>query len=104
MTESDVQNLIRNGITDIALTFRANVGIFKTADGRLISTGLPKGFSDLFGFRKSDNKIIFLEVKTEKGIVSKHQLQFIETMRAYGCIAGVVRNVEEARSLILYAK
>ena len=89
------------GVADIAVTFRANVGKFKTLDGRWFDTGLPVGFSDLFGFRKSDNKIIFLEVKTPTGRPSAEQIKFLEAVRKHGCIADIVHSVEEARQLII---
>jgi hypothetical protein len=100
MKEIDVQNSIRLALNPYAVVFRANVGIFKTADGRTVSTGLPKGFSDLFGFRKSDGKIFFIEVKNERGRVRKDQEHFIKTMREHGAIAGVARSPEEAIELI----
>ncbi|PEQ48656.1 VRR-NUC domain-containing protein [Bacillus cereus] len=66
----------------------------------MVATGLPKGFSDLFGFRKSDGKMFFIEVKNEKGKLRVDQKHFIETMRDKGAIAGVARSVEEAIQLI----
>ncbi|PEF28287.1 VRR-NUC domain-containing protein [Bacillus thuringiensis] len=83
-----------------AIVFRANVGTFKTADGRTVSTGLPKGFSDLFGYRKSDGKMFFIEVKNEKGRLRPDQKHFIETMHKNGAIAGVARSPEDAIELI----
>lgn len=100
MKEIDVQNSIRLALNPYAVVFRANVGIFRTTDGRMVATGLPKGFSDLFGFRKSDGKIFFIEVKNEKGRLRVDQKHFIETMRDKGAIAGVARSVEEAIQLI----
>ncbi|MED3623240.1 VRR-NUC domain-containing protein [Neobacillus thermocopriae] len=100
MREIDVQNAIRLALNPYAVCFRANVGIFSTKDGRTISTGLPRGFSDLFGFRKSDGRIFFIEVKNEKGRLRKDQEHFIETMRKNGAIAGVARSPEEAIALI----
>lgn len=98
--EIDVQNSIRLALNPYAVVFRANVGFFSTADGRKISTGLPKGFSDLFGFRKSDGRIFFIEVKNETGRVRPDQEHFIEIMRKNGAIAGVARSPEEAIDLI----
>ena len=98
--EKDIQNAIRLGVNDIAVTFRANVGRFSTEDGRVISTGLPKGFPDLFGYRRSDGKIIFMEVKTDKGRLRPEQEKFLARAKQDGCIAGVVRSVDEARTLI----
>lgn len=101
MTEHDIQNRIRNETGDIAILFRANVGSGVTYDGRHFDTGLPKGFSDLFGFRLSDGKCVFIEVKNIMGRVRPEQQNFIEKMRSYGAIAGVARSVEDARKIIL---
>ncbi|MEH7239875.1 MULTISPECIES: VRR-NUC domain-containing protein [Bacillus] len=95
-----MQNAIRLALNPYAIVFRANVGTFKTADGRTVSTGLPKGFSDLFGYRKSDGKMFFIEVKNEKGRLRPDQKHFIETMHKNGAIAGVARSPEDAIELI----
>ena len=97
--EHSIQNGIRLALADTCVIFRGNVGRVKTPDGRYFDTGLPKGFSDLFGFRKSDSKAVFIEVKTPKGTVSKEQKKFIKTMKSYGAIAGVCRNPQEAKIL-----
>lgn len=101
MREHDVQNSIRTGVSDIAVLFRANVGKGKTVDGRYFDTGLPKGFSDLFGFRKEDGRAVFIEVKTETGRASPEQINFIRKMQLYGALAGIARSVEDARNIIL---
>lgn len=101
MKEIDLQNNIRIALNDIAITFRANVGVFFTKDGRPIRTGLPCGFSDLFGFRRSDGKIFFLEIKTEKGRLRKDQAHFLNTMKKLGAIAGVARSTDEALDIVL---
>ena len=100
MKEIDIQNTIRLALTEIAITFRANVGLFFTRDGRPVSTGLPKGFSDLFGFRKSDGRIFFLEIKTEKGKLSENQKNFLAAMKNQGAITGVARSPEEALRIV----
>lgn len=99
--EIDIQNEIRKNVNDIAVIFRINVGTFKSNDGRFIATGVPAGFSDLFGFRKSDGKAVFLEVKTKTGRLSEKQEHFLKTMKSYGACVGVVRSVEDARRTIL---
>lgn len=99
--EHDIQNRIRNETADIAMLFRANVGQGFTKDGRFFSTGLPKGFSDLFGFRLSDGRAVFIEVKTATGRVRPEQQNFIEQMRSNGALAGIARSVEEARKIIM---
>lgn len=98
--EHIIQNKIREALSPYAVIFRANVGSGVTYDGRHFDTGLPKGFSDLFGFRKSDGKAIFIEVKTPKGKVSPEQENFLKCMKKYGAVAGVCRSPEEALQLI----
>ena len=68
MTEEHrIQNEIRLALSDSCVIFRVNVGQVRTPDGRYFDTGVPQGFSDLFGFRKSDGTAVFIEVKTPKG-------------------------------------
>lgn len=98
--EHKIQNEIRAACVDIAVLFRANVGSGRTFDGRYFETGLPKGFSDLFGFRLSDGRAVFIEVKTAAGRVSAEQKNFIGKMRGYGALAGVARSVEDAKNII----
>lgn len=101
MTEEHIiQNKIRTALSPYAVIFRANVGSGVTYDGRHFDTGLPKGFSDLFGFRKSDGKAIFIEVKTATGRVSPEQKNFIRRMKESGAVAGVCRSPEDALQLI----
>lgn len=101
MTEEHaIQNAIRIALSEYATVFRANVGSGVTYDGRHFETGLPKGFSDLFGFRHSDGRIFFIEVKTPKGRVSEAQKNFLEQMQKYGAIAGVARSVDDAIRLM----
>ena len=101
MTEEHrIMNEIRLVLSEKCITFRINVGVMKTPDGRYFDTGVPKGFSDLFGFRKSDGRAVFIEVKTKKGKVSPEQRRFINQMITYGAVAGVCRSAEEALKLI----
>lgn len=98
--EHDIQNRIRAALAPYAVIFRANVGRMQTPDGRYFSTGLPVGFSDLFGFRRSDGKAVFIEVKTERGRASERQKHFLSEMRKAGAITGICRSPEEAIKLI----
>lgn len=101
MKEADIQNSIRLALNPYAVVFRANVGKVRMADGRWFDTGLPNGFCDLFGFRKSDGKIFFLEVKSKTGRLRDVQKHFIETMKNHGAIAGVARSDQEAIDLVM---
>lgn len=101
MTESDLQRSIMLALSEQGhAVFRANVGQFFTKDGRPIRTGLPVGFSDLFGFRADDAHAFFFEVKTPAGRPSAQQLQFLAAMRQRGAIAGIVRSVDDALQLL----
>lgn len=98
--EHIIQNNIRVALSKDCVIFRGNVGKALTKDGRYFDTGLPKGFSDLFGFRKSDGKAVFIEVKTKEGKPTKEQRNFISKMCSYGAIAGVCRSIEDALNLV----
>lgn len=100
LSEHEIQNEIRVALSEYCVIFRINVGISYTKDGRYFSTGVPKGFSDLFGVRKSDGKAVFIEVKTAKGKISREQMNFIEKMRNVNAVAGICRSVEDAVDLI----
>lgn len=100
MNETDVMNQIRVALSPYCVIFRMNVGTGYTKDGRYFQTGVPPGFSDLFGHRKSDGRAFYIEVKTKTGRVSAKQVQFLERMIANGAIAGVCRSVEDALQLM----
>lgn len=101
MTEHNIQNEIRAALSPYAVMFRCNVGSGYTQDGRYFSTGLPPGFSDLFGVRRSDGKAVFIEVKKTGGKPTQKQLDFIEAMKKHGAVAGICHSTEEAINLIL---
>lgn len=100
MKEIDIQNSIRLALNPYAIVFRTNVGKVRMADGRFFDTGLPKGYSDLSGFRKSDGKMFFLEIKAVKGRLRKDQEHFLSEMNKYPVIVGVARSPEEAIKII----
>ena len=100
ITEHDIQNRIRAALSPYAVIFRANVWKGETANGKWFDTGLPVGFSDLFGFRKSDGRAIFIEVKTHTGRASEAQKNFLFQMERMGAIAGICRSPAEALRLI----
>lgn len=100
MTEHEIQNEIRVALAPYAVIFRVNVGKGYTPDGRFFDTGVPVGFSDLFGFRRSDGKAVFIEVKKPSGKPTESQIQFIESMKAYGAVAGIAHSADEAIKII----
>jgi len=100
-SEADIMRSIMIALSnDGHFVARANVGLFFTKDGRPVSTGLPKGFSDLFGSRVGDARAFYLEIKGPAGRVTTEQSAFLNAMRMRGAIAGVARSVQEARLLL----
>lgn len=100
MTEQDIQNQIRAAVSPYCVIFRINVASGRTVDGRYFNTGVPPGFSDLFGVRRSDGRAVFIEVKKPGGRVSTAQQNFIQQMKAIGAITGVCYSVSDAIALI----
>lgn len=101
MKEIDIQNSIRLALNPYAVIFRVNSGKVRMADGRYFDTGVPNGYPDLSGFRKSDGKMIFIEVKSAKGKLRDVQENFIKIMREHPVIIGVARSPEEAIKIVL---
>jgi hypothetical protein len=79
---------------------RGNVGLFFTKTGEPVRTGLPVGFSDLFGHRGGDAVAWYIEVKKPGGRIRKEQQQFIDAMLSRGAIAGIARSVDEAIAIV----
>lgn len=78
---------------------RMNVGASENANGQYVAFGF-KGCSDIIGQMK-DGKFLAIECKREKGgIASEAQLKFINTVRTYGGVAGIVRSVDEAQKIL----
>lgn len=123
MTERRVQNEIRNALADQGLFFRANVGRAWTGDverldastvlirnARPFDTGLPAGFSDLFGARPvtitedmvGRDLAVFsaIEVKGPRGSASMKQERFIDAINGVGGFAGLARSVDEALQIL----
>ncbi len=82
------------------MAFRANVGKFKMEDGRWFDTGLPPGFSDIFGIAV-DGRPMFVEVKGQGGRLRKEQAAFLAAMYGRGARAGVAYSIEDALRIAL---
>lgn len=124
-TEHNLQNEIRNELAGQCLLFRANVGQAWTGTkvtklpgnkvliegARPFNTGLPPGFSDLFGLVSvtitpdmvGQTVAVFtaLEVKTPHGRPTENQTNFLQAVNDNGGRAGVVRSVEDAVRIAL---
>ena len=103
-TETTLQNEIRLAVGKIknARLFRNNVGMING-----VQFGLCVGSSDLIGFQSvtitpemvGQKIAIFtaLEVKTPKGKPTPEQIAFIDCVRKFGGISGIVKSVDDAR-------
>ena len=123
MKEHSLQNEIRNALAGRALVFRCNVGqawagdATKLPGGRVLlanarpfNTGLPPGFSDLFGLvavtitpeMVGQRVAVFtaLEVKSPNGRPTEQQLAFVKAVNDNGGRAGVVRSVDDAMRVV----
>lgn len=124
MSEHRIQNEIRLAVSAAraATLFRANVGqgwqgrarvqgdtvILRGA--RPFSTGLPKGFPDLFGVKPVTvtpemvgqrlGVFVYLEVKTQTGRVRREQAAVLQHLQAMGAIGGVARSAADALALL----
>lgn len=99
--EAAIQDSIRVALAEHGyIVFRANVGKVKTADGRFFDAGLPVGFPDLFGFKPSNGKIYFIEVKTPTGHRRDDQVRFANFLRDKAAIYGVARSAEQAVAIV----
>lgn len=100
--EQDIQNLIKDIINRFyGRCWRANAGVFKSFDGKRIVQGLPKGFPDLFGFRRRDGKMFFLEVKSKKGKRTEEQERFEQMLNENpNILYGVVKSLDDALKVL----
>lgn len=105
--ETRITDEIRLALSDTCVLARSPAGFFyqgKRVGDRLINLRPTKvlvpGWPDLTGFRRSDGKAVFIEVKTAKGRPSAEQLKFIELAKRSGCLAGIARSVEDAERIV----
>lgn len=112
MKEINIQRLIQLELSNAGvLTFRNNIGQYKTQEGYIIRYGVGNpGGSDLIGIvptvitsdmvNKTIGVFAAIEVKTPTGRPTKEQLNFIEVIKSNGGIAGICRSPEDALKLI----
>jgi len=129
--EHSLQKSIQNDLAGECLLFRANVGtgwqgkkverfskpttlVVNRGDvvirgARPFSTGLPTGFSDLFGLTrititeamvgKQVGVFFAIEVK-DKTNASREQANFLAAVKNNGGISGIARSEEDARRIV----
>ena len=121
--EHGMQNAVRNALAESGFFFRANVGqawtgakITKLPGGRVLiegarpfNTGLPPGFSDVFGFvpvtitqdmvGKTVAVFTAIECKSPTGRKQDNQRRFIGAVQGAGGRAGFARDVATALAI-----
>lgn len=70
--------------------------------GRPLHAGLCVGSSDLIGYRQVNGvaQFVALEVKSTTGRPTKEQSQFIDHIKGAGGVAGIVRSVADAQTML----
>lgn len=102
LSEKEIQSMIISAISYLGKVYNITTGVFATGGGnnkRFVRT-FPKGTPDLLGFRYSDGRIFFIEVKKEKGLLSCEQKLFREWVLTTKALYGVARSVEDALLII----
>lgn len=66
----------------------------------IMRTGLPNGYPDLSGHRKTDGKAVYIECKVGYNKPTEDQIKFLVKRREEGCIAGICRSVQDALDLV----
>lgn len=111
MTEQQIQQEIRlklsRGSTRL---WRNNTGALRDERGQLVRYGLCAGSADLIGIRtititpdmvgQTVGVFTALEVKAARGRVTSEQQAFLAMVRQQGGIAGVVRSIDDAQTLL----
>lgn len=133
MKEHGAQNAIRNALAGTCFTFRANVGTGWQGTGkpfqasrpitvamspgdvllrnaRPFNTGLPPGFSDLFGFvpvtitpdMVGQRVAVFvaIECKSATGRARERQGNFLQAVNDNGGRAGIARTPDDALRIV----
>jgi hypothetical protein len=70
---------------------------------KLKATGLTKGASDLIVIAPN-GKLMFIELKTDKGVQSEYQKEFEKRVTALGYEYHLIRSLEEFKMLIENSK
>ena len=100
-SEHSIQSAIMVAVSQHHCTiFRSNVGKVKMADGRWFDTGLPKGHPDLYGFKWSNGKVFYLEIKNAKGKPRTDQIRFHKMLTSHHIIHGIARSTDDALKII----
>lgn len=82
------------------VVFRNNVGMLPDKNGRMVQYGLCKGSSDLIGFDRDSGFFVAIECKTDKGVLTKEQQIFIDTVKKSGGFSCVIRDAKKLKIIL----
>ncbi len=112
--ETQITKHIIESLSPWCWLHRNHVGRVQDSHKRWHSFGLGKGSPDLVGYTKititpdmvGKQVAVFtgIEVKTSKGVVADHQVDFIDNLVYGGAIAGVARSCKDAYDLVMRYK
>lgn len=99
--ETNLQLRIMVALSQTCVLVRVPAGMFWAGPNRdvPVRVAMP-GHPDLAGYRRSDGRAVYIEVKTRRGRVTKEQEQFITLAKQAGCLAGVARSVKDAEEIV----
>lgn len=99
MTELELQKEIKSKL--IALGHSCwQVDSGKKVTYKTRGLGLEKGFPDLFGARKNDGRLFFIEVKIGNGKPSENQIEFLKAANENNVLNGIAWNYEQALAIV----
>lgn len=99
MTELELQKQIKKTLNDMGhRCWQVDSG--KKVTYKTRGQGLEKGFPDIFGARKGDGKLFFIEVKIGNGKPSDNQIKFLKNANENNVLNGIAWNVEEAIEIV----
>jgi len=109
--EAKIQHDIMVALSENGCTiFRTNTGKVKIDEGekmlakgyrpRFFDAGVPTGYPDLSGFRHSDGKAIYIEVKDHKGKPRADQVKMGKFLSRFPVLYAICRSVDDALELI----
>jgi len=80
--------------------FRTNTGRVEKKTGGWFYAGPPNGHPDLYGFKWSNGKVFYIEVKKLTGRARDDQIQFHYNLMNHNIIHGIARSPEDALKII----
>ena len=94
MTEAQLMQAIRLDAPPGWTLFRNNRGFAYNRSGQMMEFGLYTGASDLIGW-SPDGKFVAIEVKTQKGVITRAQQNFIDRVNDAGGIGVIARSLDD---------